>query len=84
MESLKRARNARGLSLRELEQRSGIDRTALARAERPGYDPRATTLEAIARGLGVPVCELFGKSGHSPTSQERKTAKRKAVKRKDH
>jgi len=48
------------MSLTQLGERAGIDRTAIARAERKGYDPRASTLSAIAKGLGVPVCELFG------------------------
>lgn len=43
----------------EVGERAGLDRTAVARAERPGYDPRASTLVAIAKALGVPVCELF-------------------------
>ena len=52
------------MSLSELGKRAGIDRTAIARAERRGYDPRASTVSAIAKGLGVPVCELFEETGH--------------------
>ena len=38
--------------------------SAVARAERDGIDPRASTVDAIAKALGVPVCELFEESGH--------------------
>ena len=61
------------MSLSELGKRAGIDRTAIARAERRGYDPRASTVSAIAKGLGVPVCELFEETGHERS--KRKTGK---------
>jgi len=64
VESIKRARKATGLSLTEVAERSGVHRMAIARAERVGTDVKASTLSAIARALGVPVCELFEKSGH--------------------
>ena len=59
VESLKRARQAKGLSLAEVADRSGLLRQAVARAERTGIDPRASTVRAIAKALGVPECELF-------------------------
>jgi len=64
MESIKRVRKEAGLSLGELARRTGILGPALARAERLGVDPRASTLAAIAKALNVPVCMLFEESGH--------------------
>lgn len=64
MESLKRARKAHGLSLAEVAKLTGLHPVAIARAERIGKDVKASTLVAIAKALGVPVCELFEESGH--------------------
>ncbi len=65
MESLKVVRHRHGVSLTEAAAASGLHREAIARAERVGTDPRASTLLALARALNVPVCELFGtKGGH--------------------
>ena len=64
MESIKRVRKRRGLSLAEVAEGSGLLPEAVARAERAGTDPRASTVARIAEALGVPVCELFEKSGH--------------------
>jgi transcriptional regulator with XRE-family HTH domain len=73
MQSIKRARKRSGLSLTDVSARTGLYREVIARAERPHTDVRATTLAAIARALGVPVCELFEKTGH-----ERSRTKRQA------
>lgn len=59
MESLKRARKVRGMTLAEVAERSGLLAQAVARAEREDTDPRASTVGAIARALRAPVCELF-------------------------
>ena len=64
MESIKRARRRSGLSLTQVAARSGLYREVIARAERPGFNPRASTLATIAKALGVPVCALFEESGH--------------------
>ena len=64
MESIKRARKAHGLSLTDVAERSGVHRMSIARAERAAVDVKASTLVAIAKALGVPVCELFEESGH--------------------
>ena len=53
-----------GMSLADVADRAGLFREAVARAERPGIDPRASTVAALARALGVPVCELYDESGH--------------------
>jgi transcriptional regulator with XRE-family HTH domain len=64
LERIKKIRKAHGLSLSQLAERTGLLPEAIARAERKGQDVRASTLAAIAKGLGVPVCELFEESGH--------------------
>jgi transcriptional regulator with XRE-family HTH domain len=56
---LKRARKRAGLSLAELAERSGLHSVSIARAERTGQDVKVSTVTAIARALGVPVCELI-------------------------
>jgi transcriptional regulator with XRE-family HTH domain len=73
MESIKRARRRSGLSLTDVSERTGLFREVIARAERAGTDVRATTLSAIAKALGVPVCELFERTGHE---RHRRTARR--------
>lgn len=60
MESIKAARKRAGLSLHDLAKRCGTSHVAIAKAEREGTDPRASTVAKIAAGLGVPVGELYG------------------------
>ncbi len=64
VESLKRVRRARGLSLADVAARTGLFREAIARLERPHTDPRASSLVLLARAYGVPICELFKDGGH--------------------
>jgi transcriptional regulator with XRE-family HTH domain len=71
MESIKRARKRRRLSLTEVSERTGLYREVIARAERAGTDVRATTLTAIAKALGAPVCELFEVTGHERQRRQR-------------
>ena len=73
VESIKRARQARGLSLADVADRSGLLRQAVARAERAGIDPRASTVAAIADALRVPVCQLFERTGHERPRGKRST-----------
>ena len=58
VESLKRARKAKGLTLAEVAERAGLLDEAVARAEREGTDPRFSTVTKIAAAIGVPLCEL--------------------------
>ena len=75
MQSIKRARKRSGLSLTDVSVRTGLYREVIARAERAGTDVRAMTLAAIAKALGVPVCELFEVTGHERKRQERTARK---------
>ena len=64
MDRIKRIRKERGMSLADVAERAGLFREAVARAERRGIDPRASTVAVIAKALGVPVCELYDETGH--------------------
>jgi transcriptional regulator with XRE-family HTH domain len=63
VESIRILRKKLGLSLGDVSQGSGMKRESIARAERAGIDPKASTLLALARAMKVPVCELYGKEG---------------------
>jgi DNA-binding XRE family transcriptional regulator len=52
-------RNQKGLSQRELSQRSGIAGSYLSRIENRHLEPRPKTLRKIAEALGVPLAEFF-------------------------
>ncbi len=52
---LRSLRDQRGLSLRDLARRSGVDAAALSRYERGRKTPSADTIETIAAALGVEV-----------------------------
>ncbi len=74
VDSLKRARRARAMSLSDVAAACGLHPEAIARAERTEVDPRASTVAAIARALGVPVCEVFEESGHAKRRRRRSKA----------
>ena len=71
MDGIKRARKAKGMSLTETANKSGVHRMAIAKAERKGTDVKASTLIALARALDVPVCELFEETGHARKRSKR-------------
>lgn len=52
---LRRSRRARGLTQTALAERAGISRFAMTRAESRADDTRLTTLEAMARALGLEI-----------------------------
>jgi transcriptional regulator with XRE-family HTH domain len=52
-------RNQKGLSQRQLSERSGIASSYLSRIENRRLEPRPKTLRKIAAALGVTVSELF-------------------------
>jgi len=52
-------RNQKGISQRELSQRSGIAGSYLSRIENRHLEPRPKTLRKIAEALGVPLAEFF-------------------------
>ena len=56
---LKEWRERRGWSLRQLGERSGVSYPNLHAIETGKLDPRLSTLERLARALGVDVRDLF-------------------------
>jgi DNA-binding XRE family transcriptional regulator len=52
-------RNQKGITQRELSQRSGIAGSYLSRIENRHLEPRPKTLRKIAEALGVPLAEFF-------------------------
>ena len=64
-EGLKRLRKARGLSLDELAQRSGVSRAALSQIEGQRTNPTLAVLWKVAVGLEVPFQTLIGATGET-------------------
>jgi transcriptional regulator with XRE-family HTH domain len=56
---LKEWRERRGWSLRQLGERSGVSYPNLHGIESGRLDPRLSTLERLARALGISVRDLF-------------------------
>ena len=52
-------RNHKGISQRQLSERSGIASSYLSRVENRRVEPQPKTLRKIAEALGVPVSEIF-------------------------
>jgi transcriptional regulator with XRE-family HTH domain len=55
---LKALREGRGLTQEQLAKKSGVSRTYLARLETGRQDPTLSTLEKLAKALGVKVGRL--------------------------
>ena len=60
--TLRRLREAAGLSVRELAKQVGQSHTNLSYWERSGQIPRSDVLAPMARALGVTVEELLGEA----------------------
>ncbi len=58
--NIKRLREAKGLTQAALAKRGKLHRVSLAKIEAEMMLPRLTTLERLAKALGVPVTELLG------------------------
>ena len=61
---LRDLRLSRGLTLKQLSDRTGLALNSIGRYERGYRNPRAENLEIIARGLNVSPAELLGGDGH--------------------
>ena len=59
MKQLRRIRQERGLSLRELGVEAGVHAVSLVRLEAGKFDPRLSTLRKLAHALDVSVCDLI-------------------------
>ena len=58
--TLKRLRTKKKLSQAALAQRAGLSREYVNKIEAGRYDPPLSTLNTLAKALGVPVTELLG------------------------
>lgn len=52
-------RNKKGMTVRELEQISGIPRSTINDIENNKTSPRLVQLEALAKALGVRIGDLY-------------------------
>jgi transcriptional regulator with XRE-family HTH domain len=57
---LRKIRQAKKLSQDALATRAGFTREYVNKIEAGRYDPPLSTLNSLARALGVPVTELLG------------------------
>jgi len=60
MKNLRSLRTTQGLSLRTLAQQSGVHFVSLAKMEAGTLDPRLSSVQRVAKALGVSVSELIG------------------------
>ncbi|HEX7549711.1 MAG TPA: helix-turn-helix transcriptional regulator [Candidatus Methylomirabilis sp.] len=58
---LRQIREKKGLSLRELAEKAGVDWTSINRIELGKANPRFETLEKLAKALGVSTRDLIEK-----------------------
>jgi len=65
LESIKKIRNAMGLSLTDVAVRADLHDEAVARIEHPDVDPRVSSVVRVARAMGVPICAFFDEPGHT-------------------
>ncbi len=56
---LRKIRDQKGLSLRQLAEKAGIDFSTIHRIEQRIESPRFATLEKLAKALGVKVRDLI-------------------------
>jgi transcriptional regulator with XRE-family HTH domain len=61
----------RGLTLREAEELTGVDKDTLSKIERGLRHPYDVTLSKLAKGYGVPVEELLEAASKDPQQWER-------------
>lgn len=62
-EQLKRIRETRALSRKDLAGQSDVDESTIYRAERGQTKLRPSTVRKLAQALGVPPDELMSKQG---------------------
>jgi transcriptional regulator with XRE-family HTH domain len=70
-DALVRLRHTAGRSIRQLQEETGIDRSLISRIESGEVvKPGPSTLNRLARALGVPATELFTLVGYTVTEAE--------------
>jgi transcriptional regulator with XRE-family HTH domain len=58
---IRSVRNARGLTLEDLAERTGLHRTTIQKIESGEHEPRARTLMSLAKGLDVKPGDLMNR-----------------------
>lgn len=58
-ERIKQIRNEKNISQQDLAAKCNFEKSNLSRLEAGRTDPKLSTLEKVAVGLGVPMYELF-------------------------
>ena len=58
-DNIKRIRTTKGLSQKEVTVNAGLDTAQYSRIENGKTDPSVTTLERIAKAMGVSLADLF-------------------------
>lgn len=76
---VRRRRQANGLTLRDVEQRSGVSATHISEVERGKTSPTVGVLERISSALGVRPGELLDAPGAVPPLLQAPAERRKRV-----
>jgi transcriptional regulator with XRE-family HTH domain len=67
-ESIRKIRQARGLSQGEMQKRTGILRSYLSRVENGHTVPSLATLQRLASAMGVALADFFAGEGEGASS----------------
>jgi transcriptional regulator with XRE-family HTH domain len=68
---LRELRQARGWTMYRLGKASGITPEGISKLEKPGSDPKLSTLYKLAVAFGVKVCELVPEAGGHKQGKKR-------------
>jgi transcriptional regulator with XRE-family HTH domain len=63
-EYLRNVRQAKGITIRELAEKTGLNHSAISRIERNERIPKATTIKKLALGVDEPYESLMEKAGY--------------------
>jgi transcriptional regulator with XRE-family HTH domain len=74
MHPIKRYREARGLTQRQLADQIGRSPSFLSHVENGDYLPSTKTLLALSRVLGVPISDLLGDDTRYAFAADRETS----------
>ena len=70
MERIRVMRAERGMTLRDVEEASGVSKDAISEIERGRRQPRVSTIMQLAKGLGVDATELLKEVAHTTERPE--------------
>ena len=77
MKNLRSIRTQQGLSLRTLGEQSGVHYVSLAKMEAGTLDPRLSSVQRVAKALGVSVSGLIGEQPQTKGGKSHGTDKKK-------